>query len=156
MAYKREISAILFSLASLFIFFAAHFPDKTGFIGHALYAILIESFGKRGALCFPLFLLLPAFSMMITPVKIYRTSIASLISYLLTVILIQMHYNPITHYSWPADTAKAPTMVVLGSPRVVAYIWRLRDKRRLIGKHKGGKEKHKCISCFGCSIKFYV
>ena len=104
MAYKREISAILFSLASLFIFFAAHFPDKTGFIGHALYAILIESFGKRGALCFPLFLLLPAFSMMITPVKIYRTSIASLISYLLTVILIQMHYNPITHYSWPADT----------------------------------------------------
>lgn len=103
MAYKREISAILLSLASLFIFFASHFPGKTGVVGYGLYHILITLFGIKGTLFFPFFLLLPALSLMVTTTQIQKTTLASLISYLLTVILIQMNYNPITTYAWPPD-----------------------------------------------------
>lgn len=97
MIQKREISSIILSIVAIFIFLTTQFPDKTGFMGQGIYLFLTTLFGLKGAILFPLFLLIPAFSLIITPISIKRTALASFICYCHIVILI--HLND-TSFLW--------------------------------------------------------
>ena len=101
MIQKREISSIILSVIAIFIFLTTQIPEKMGFIGLGIHIILTTLFGTKGAPLFPLFLLIPAFSLVITPISVKRTAISSLLCYIHSVILLHLHYSS---FSLTADT----------------------------------------------------
>ncbi|RAP33518.1 cell division protein FtsK [Candidatus Marinamargulisbacteria bacterium SCGC AG-410-N11] len=111
----RELKGMIFFVLAIFMFITYYYPNTTGYVGTFLLKTISYLFGEKGAYAFPIFLLIPGFSILFTVIKV-RTLLlcgsACFISY--SILIESLVYQSPMHLSWPLVSQAGGVVGVMG------------------------------------------